>query len=205
LKDKCSASLNQPWILLTARQRFDNLPLVALKGGRELERLILISCVILAVLCSAGHAVEPGSKADDAATRSTVDRILDKGAPLPFPEQMVVGDVVGSDGNPIGGVMVKLFADGLLVEVGHTTASGAYELRLPLSVERDETVVLWFMSTTSSLLPRCVLLKESSRAAKTSLFSDCINEVKMRPRMRVDVTMMTESELVASLKLKGCL
>jgi hypothetical protein len=120
---------------------------------------------------------------------------------------MVVGDVVGSDGNPIGGVMVKLFADGLLVEVGHTTAAGSFELRLPLSVERDETVVLWFMSTTgtASLLPQCVLLKKSSKAGKANLFSECTSKVRMRPQMRVDVTMLTESELVASLKLKGCL
>ncbi|MFH1313042.1 MAG: hypothetical protein ABIJ00_07405 [Candidatus Eisenbacteria bacterium] len=170
-----------------------------------MDRLILISCVIVIVSCSVGHAVEPGSKADDAATRSEVTRTLDKGAPLPFPQQVIVGDVVGADGKPIGGVMVKLFADGLLVEVGHTTAAGSFELRLPLNVERDETVVLWFMSTTESLLPQCVLLKESSRAAKANLFSKCINEVRMRPQMRVDVTMMGESEVVASLKLKGCL
>ena len=170
-----------------------------------MERLILISCVVLVVLCSVGHAVEPGSKADEATTSSQLPRTLDKGAPLPFPEQMVVGDVVGPDGKPIGGVMVKLFADGLLVELGHTTAAGSYELRLPLSVERDETVVLWFMATTGGFLPQCVLLKESSRAGKANLFSKCINEVRMRPQMRVDVTLMTESELVASLKLKGCL
>ena len=170
-----------------------------------MKRLILISCVIVVISISVGHAVEPGSKTDEGATSSGVTRRLDKGAPLPFPEQMVVGDVLAADGKPIGGVMVKLFADGLMVEVGHTTAAGSYELRLPLSVERDETVVLWFMSTTGGYLPQCVLLKESSKAAKANLFSECIHEVRMRPQMRVDVTMMIESELVASLKLKGCL
>jgi hypothetical protein len=192
-------------MLLTRRLRSDSLPVAASKGGRELKRLILISSVIFIAVCSAGHAVEPGSKSDETATSSDVSRRLDEGSPLPFPEQMVVGDVVGPDGKPLGGVMIKLFADGLLVDVGHTTSAGTYELRLPLSVERDETVVMWFVSTTGSVLPQCIVLKKSSQARKASLFSACIHEVRMRPQMRVDVTMMTESELVASLKMKDCL
>jgi hypothetical protein len=170
-----------------------------------LKRLILISCVILSFVHSACYAVDPASKPEETGTGLDASRNIDQGGPLPFPEQMVVGDVVGSDGKPIGGVMVKLFADGLLVEVGHTTAAGSYELRLPLSVERDETVVMWFLSTTGSYVPQCVVLKESSQARKAGLFSDCIAEVRMRPQMRVDVTMVTESEFVASLKVKNCL
>ena len=170
-----------------------------------MKRLILISCVILSLVYSAAYAVEPGSKPDETSTSSGVDRNIDRGSPLPFPEQMVVGEVVGSDGKPIGGVMVKLFADGLLIEVGHTTSGGSYELRLPLSIERDETVVMWFVSTTGVHLPQCIVLKKSSQASRANLFSECTHEARMRPQMRVDVTMMTEGELVASLKLKGCL
>jgi hypothetical protein len=118
---------------------------------------------------------------------------------------MVVGEVRGSDGRPIGGVMVKLFADGHLVEIAHTTSAGSYEMPLPLNVERDETVVIWFVSTTGSLLPQCIVLKKSSNARKASLFSECTHEVRMRPQMRVDVTLVTEGELVASLKVKDCL
>jgi hypothetical protein len=101
--------------------------------------------------------------------------------------------------------MVKLFADGVRVDVTHTTATGAYELRLPLDVEADETVVLWFISTTGNLLPQTVILKKSSAAMKANIFSRCVPEIRMRPQTRADVKLMTEAELAEMLKTKGCL
>ena len=181
------------------------LPPVAVEGGRSLKRIVLISCLILVIFWASGYAVEPTTKPEETTPQSELLRSREQGGPLPFPEQMVVGEVTGSTGKPIGGVTVKLFADGRLVEVGHTTSAGSYEMRLPLSVERDETVVMWFASTTGNLMPQCVVLKKSSSARKASLFSECTLEVKMRPQMRVDVTLMTESEMVASLKMKNCL
>jgi hypothetical protein len=118
---------------------------------------------------------------------------------------MVAGEVTGSDGMPIGGVMIKLFADGQLIEIAHTTAAGSYEMKLPLSIEKDETVVIWFVAGTDNLLPQCVLLKESSAAGKANLFSECTPSVNMRPQMRVDMTLVTEAESVAALKVKDCL
>jgi hypothetical protein len=129
----------------------------------------------------------------------------EEGGPLPFPEQMIVGDVKDSGGKPIGGVAIKLFADGRLVEIAHTTAAGSYEMRLPLSVEKDETVIMWFMAGTDQFLPQSVILKQSSSASRIRLFSECTMEAKMRPQMRVDATMMTESEVLASLKVKDCM
>lgn len=170
-----------------------------------MKPIIVIPCVILVLCWAAAHAVEPTTKPEESTPQSELLRSREQGGPLPFPEQMVVGEVTGSDGKPIGGVMVKLFADGGLVEVGHTTSAGSYEMRLPLSVERDETVVMWFVSTTGSLVPQCVVLKKSSSARKANLFSECTLEVKMRPQMRVDVTLLTETEVVASLKMKGCM
>jgi hypothetical protein len=118
---------------------------------------------------------------------------------------MVAGEVSGSDGTELGGVAVKLFADGRLIELTHTSTSGAYEMPLPLSVEKDETVVLWFVPGTDNLMPQAVILKKSSRAGGADLFSGCTAEVRMRPQMRVDTRLLTDSEYVASLKATGCL
>jgi hypothetical protein len=168
-----------------------------------LRGIFLISCGILMLAYSFCGAVEPSTKPQETPASELVrDR---EGATLPFPEQVVAGEVIGSDRKPIGGVMVKLFADGRLIEIAHTTASGSYEMKLPLSIEKDETVVMWFMASTDDLLPQCVLLKESAAARRAGLFSKCTPEVDMRPQMRVDMTLVTEAEFVASLKVKDCM
>jgi hypothetical protein len=156
----------------------------------------LISCL--------AYATEPTTRPEQTGTGLDVQR-QSQAAPLGFPEQMISGNVTDSFGNALGAVTIKLFAAGTLVHVGHTTSSGAYEMPLPLNVEKDETVVLWFISTDRPLMPQHVVLKQSSYAKKSALFGPCALEVKMRPQMRVDVKLLNENEELAALKARGCL
>jgi len=168
-----------------------------------MKRILFLSIAIAAFLWASAYAAEPPTKPTQTGT--TPIQRQPEGAPLAFPEQMISGTVTDAGGRVLGGVVIKLFASGTLVEVAHTTAAGAYEMPLPLTVDRDETVVLWFMSTTESVLPQSVILKQSSRARSYRLFSACTPEVKMRPQMRVDVKLLSENETLAALKGKGCL
>jgi len=170
-----------------------------------MRRKLILTLPVFLILISVAYAVEPGEQIQEPG-RSLLQHTEMEGGPLPFPEQLIAGDVTaGTTSTPVGGVMVKLFANGRLVEVAHTTSTGAYEMRLPLNVETDETVVLWFMATSGNYVPLCVVLKKSSGARKARVFSRCTPEVEMRPQMQVDVRLMTESETVASLKDKNCL
>lgn len=171
-----------------------------------MRRTLILTLPVFLVLISVGHAVEPATKTQETSRASVLQRTELEGGPLPFPEQMIAGDVTaGITDTPVGGVMVKLFADGRLVDIAHTSSTGAYDLRLPLNVEEDETVVLWFVATSGNYVPQCVVLKKSGDARKANVFSRCTLEVDMRPQMQVDVRLMTEGELVASLKAKDCL
>jgi hypothetical protein len=49
-----------------------------------------------------------------------------------------------------------------------------------------------------------VIVKKSTVARQSGLFSRCANEVSMQAQMRIDVSLMTEAEAVASVKAKGC-
>jgi hypothetical protein len=169
-----------------------------------MKTLPLTISLILLLLCSVALAVDPET-APQEGTPAPIERDQPEGSPLPFPEQMIVGEVTGSDGNAIAGATVKLFANGNLVEVAHTTAAGDYEIRLPLQIDDDETVVLWFIDNAGNYPPQEVLLKESSRAKSAGLFSKCTQEIKMRPQTRVDVRMMTVAEQAAAYTTKGCL
>ena len=170
-----------------------------------MKGLVVCLFALLITFYSTAYAVDPATKPDARTHQSEIQRDHSDGGPLPFPAQMIVGEVLGADTKPIGGVTVKLFADGKLVEIAHTTAAGEYEMRLPLSVEKDETVVLWFMPSTDDLLSQMVVVKKSSKARDARLFSRCLTEVRMRPQMRVDMSLLNKSEYISALKLKGCL
>ena len=170
-----------------------------------MKTLTYLTFAVVLLLCSAAFAVDPDTTPQETAPQPDLQRTVDEGAPQPFPEQMIVGKVTGSDDKPLGGVTIKLFANGRLVEVSHTTSAGDYEIQLPLRIDQDETVVLWFINTAGTHPPQKALIKKSSRAQGASLFSGCTREVRMRPQMRVDFSLMTDSELAASYKSRGCL
>jgi hypothetical protein len=170
-----------------------------------MKRSMLLACVILVLLYSLGFAVDPTTKPEERSSQTELEHTKTEGGPQPFPEQMIGGQVTDPESKPLGGVTIKLFADGKLVEVAHTTSNGDYEMPLPLSIEKDETVVLWFVPGTVDLSPLPVVLKESSRAQQAKCFSECTQRVRMRPQMRVDLQMLSDSGLIASYRARGCL
>jgi hypothetical protein len=170
-----------------------------------MKTLIWFAIATVLLLCSAALAVDPDTSPQETTPQPDRQLSTDEGAPRPFPEQMIVGKVTGSDDKPVGGVAVKLFADGLLVEVAHTTSAGDFEIPLPLRIDQDETVVLWFIDSAGNYPPQDMLIKKSSKAGHASLFSPCTRDARMRPQMRVDFKLMTDSELAASYKARGCL
>jgi hypothetical protein len=169
-----------------------------------MKRSLLVSLVLVASLALVSYAAEPPGKPTGGGTQPPIQPAAEN-TPLSFPDQMISGSVTDSGSKPLGGVAIKLFASGALVQVAHTTSSGGYELRVPLNLDRDETVVLWFVSTTEPLMPQAIVLKQSGAAHSADLFSPCTREAKMRPQMRADVKLLTENETIASLKGKGCL
>jgi hypothetical protein len=169
-----------------------------------MRNIVLTVAVAALLVWASAYAVEPTGKPEDQGKGSELQR-QPQSSPLAFPEQMISGNVTDAAGKSLGGVIIKLFANGTLVRVEHTTSSGAYEMPMPLNVEEDETVVLWFVSTDRPLVPQMVVLKQSSRARSARLFTPCSIAVKMRPQMRVDVKFLTENDQLAALKGKGCL
>lgn len=175
-------------------------------------RTISGSVLLVAVLAFAAYAVDPASTPPDETepvrTRRA-DDMLDAsqsqpGTSAPFPRQFIMGKVTDLGGTGMAGTGVKLFADGEIVEAGQTNSSGDFELDLPLNIETDETVVLWFVPSTDRYVMQSVIVKKSTVAGQSGLFSRCANEVSMQAQMRIDVSLMTEAEAVASVKAKGC-
>ena len=175
-------------------------------------RMTPVYVLLLAVLTFAAYAADPATTPpeEQEATRSRQEQqMLDAaqtqpGTSAPFPKQFIMGKVTNLAGAGMAGAVVKLFADGELVEAGLTNSSGDFELDLPLNMETDETVVMWFVPSTDKYLMQCVVAKKSSVATQHGLFGRCVTQVGLQAQMRVDVSLMTEEEAVASIKARGC-
>ena len=175
-------------------------------------RTTLTCLLLIAVLAFAAYAVDPATDPPDEqdAVRSRLDQeLLDAaqgqpGTSLPFPRQFVVGRVTDLAGIGMGGSMVKLFADGEFVGSSRTNASGEFELDLPLNIETDETVVLWFVPSSDKYVMQAIVLKKSTVARQNGLFGRCTTEVDMGAQMTVSTALLTGDQLVASLKARGC-
>jgi hypothetical protein len=172
-----------------------------------------LTCLsLIAVLATGAYAVDPATSPPDETepVRSARDQeMLDAsqgktGTSMPFPRQFVMGKVADATGAGMPGVTVKLFADGELVESDRANSSGEFELDLPLNMETDETVVLWFVPGTDQYLMKCIVLKKSAVASQMGMFGRCANEVEMQAQMRVDTSLLTEDQLVEFIKARGC-
>ncbi len=165
-------------------------------------RSILLIVAVGIFAFEASYAAEPSQ---EQTPQPTSPQGSQWGASMGFPEQILVGRVGDSKNNPIEGVMVKLFANGKLVGSTKTAASGDFELKVPLKLDADETVTIWFIPSTGNLMPKMVVLKQSAAAQKGGLFSPCIDQAKLSQQTRLDVRLLQEGEYIASLKAKGCL
>jgi hypothetical protein len=175
-------------------------------------RTTLAYLLLIAMFTALAYAVEPASKPpeDPNATRNERQRdLLDAaqsktGTSAPFPRQFVMGKVTDLAGTGMGGTKVKLFADGEILESVQTNPSGYYEIELPLNIEKNQTVVLWFVPGTDRFLMQCVVLKKSQVADHNAIFGPCATTANIAAQMSLDVTMMTEDQLIEAIKAKGC-
>lgn len=175
-------------------------------------RTTLSYLLLVSVLAFAAYAVDPVSpppeEQETPRTRQE-QQMLDAaqaqpGTSAPFPRQFIVGKVTDAQGAGMGGTDVKLFADGDLVAWDQTNTSGDYELDLPLNIETDQSVVLWFVPSTDRYVMQSVVVKKSEVARLNGLFGRCITEADMQAQMRVDTSLLTEAEFVESIKARGC-
>jgi hypothetical protein len=91
------------------------------------------------------------------------------------------GTVLDVGDHPIVGVQVKLFLDGQLAGEAVTDGSGLYNLRVPYDPATDATVLLWFVSPDRSLMPKELVLRESTASRTNGLISPCVPRAELTP------------------------
>jgi len=136
---------------------------------------------------------------DVMGSTSTPNRAVPQGV-------QIEGRVLTRGGSPIGGVVVKLFSNGVVSASAKSAADGAFRLEANPASGGDDTTVLWFESPSDDLLDAHAVLHESRQAKERKLFPDCVQRVTVAgSTAQVEVVLMTEAERLDDLKKSGCL
>jgi hypothetical protein len=106
---------------------------------------------------------------------------------------------------PLTGAQVKLFVDGIMVASVIADAGGFYNLKYPIDIGKDKTIVLWYVAPTSDWVSKAVVLKESKAALAAGLISPCIPRVDVKPFLEFNVQMVDVATRNKQLAQSGCL
>jgi hypothetical protein len=122
------------------------------------------------------------------------------------PGIQIEGTVRDSAGRPLEGVLVKLFANGLVRATAETVNNGTFSVESNPQIGGNNTSVIWFQSPTDSLLDAHAVLSAGDVAREKKLFPPCVQRVElMGNSARVDVTLMSLAERAKDLDRSGCL
>jgi hypothetical protein len=162
----------------------------------------LLTVVLLLVAADIARAVPPPDQQPPEQTaRSEPPQFL-----RPIEGETSIGGLVSDQmKNPMSGVQVKLFVDGLNVASVPTDLAGAYNLRYPIDIGKDKTVVLWYVASETDWVPKAVVLHESRAALSARLISSCIPRVQVKPFLEFNVQMVDVSTRNRQVAQSGCL
>lgn len=164
----------------------------------------LLTVVLLLVATDAVYAVPPpDDKPLEQTKRQEPPQFL-----RPIEEETSIGGLVSDQAqNPMPGVEVKLFIDGLNVASTVTDLGGAYSLRYPIDIGKDKTVMLWYVAagTETDWVPKSVVLHESRAAVTHHLISSCIPRVQVKAFLEFNVQMVDVPTRNRQIAQSNCL
>jgi hypothetical protein len=123
------------------------------------------------------------------------------------PAFQIDGTVEDGGGGPLGGVVVKLFNNGVVAASAKTAADGSFRIEANPLLGGNNSSVLWFQSPDPErLLDVQAVLSEGQTARETGLFPRCVQRVEiLGSHATVAVRLMTPDEKKAVVEQSKCL
>lgn len=117
------------------------------------------------------------------------------------------GRVTNSAGAPLGAVLVKAFANGLLMGSVRTDADGTFSLSAHPMHAKKGSAVVWFESPdVTKYLDTSLVLWEDKGAAELRMFPACTQTVHGESNYgKLDVTLRSMDELQSAVIASKCL
>jgi len=120
-------------------------------------------------------------------------------------ETSISGVVQDQNKKPLKDVMVKLFVEGVVAASAQTDGAGAYNLKYPIDIGKDKTVMLWYVAPGTQWVSKAVVLHESKAALASNLISPCIPRVQVKPFLEFNVQMVDVATRNRQIAQSGCL
>ena len=168
---------------------------------------------IAMIALSAGSAgAAPGGGSSGGSTDGTgptrIGRTAEGATPLQgrTPGMQVSGQVVDRGGRALDGVVVKMFANGMISGSTTTDPEGAFYIEGDPTIGGNNTTVLWFESPGTELLPANVILSLGDVARERGLYPDCTPRIDfLGSATQVEVVLLTLKERNESVRESECL
>jgi hypothetical protein len=118
----------------------------------------------------------------------------------------VGGKVVDRAGQPIAGIVIKMFANGMIIASETTDPEGGFEIEGNPQLGGNNTTMLWFEDRGGELVPTGVILALGSVAEDRDLYPDCTKKIDfLGNAARIEVTMLTLDQRNADVQQSDCL
>ncbi|MFN8176484.1 MAG: carboxypeptidase-like regulatory domain-containing protein [bacterium] len=177
--------------------------------------LLALACLIVppAVLAGPGGTSPPGSSGGGARPPVEPRRLgEDVSGNTPNAQRTpgaavdLEGRVTSANGSPLAGIVVKAFANGLLLGAVETEADGEFTLSARPMHEKKGSAVVWFESPDPGrYLDACVVLWADPTAEQQKLFPECEPHLNRASVGKLAVTMLSADEQQAAVIASRCL
>lgn len=117
---------------------------------------------------------------------------------------LVQGQVVDDRDEPLPGVTVGVFIEGLLQTQTRSGADGSYALGFEVDPQREETVLLFCVPARPDLAPDVALVRESREDRDARLWSPCVPRLGVRPTLAWSPRIGSPQALRERLAGSGC-
>lgn len=115
------------------------------------------------------------------------------------------GTVLNVQDRPLQGTEVVLFVNGQRVASAVTGPDGTYKIKCRYDYREDATTILWYVPADHSLLPKAVVLSESTASRDNQIISPCVARAKFVPGHLFRVYLFDPVNRVKELEESNCL
>ena len=114
------------------------------------------------------------------------------------------GTVADEGGRPIPGAFVRAYRAALPAGSTVTDEEGNYFLDFAVDPDKDETVLIWWISPRTDLVSEVAIVRESSRDRELGLWGVCVPRIGAIREQTRSVRLLDAAGLRQKIKQEGC-
>ncbi len=116
----------------------------------------------------------------------------------------LIGTVGDETGTPLPGATVRVFRAAIPAGATVVDRDGNYRLEFAIDPEKDETVVVWWVSPRTDLVSEFAIVRESAKDRALSLWGPCVQRIGALREQTRSVRLLAPASLRRRIAEEGC-